>query len=151
MAPNEIYTNEAEDNQAETNAFFTSRFTNILNEIRKPPNAHQIKELDFIVGYNQSDTTTGWNGMTNAVMLYYNEADEKFFSQDHAISLVPGLNPTITFLNSATRLLGKPYTNCNNQQNYSQLTCQTHQFMKQIMETCDCYPRYSTNWEPEIL
>ena len=141
MAPNEIYTEEKEGNKNESSNFFTSGFTNILNEIKKPPNAHQIKELDFIVGYNQSDTTTGWNGMTNAVTLYYNEADEDFSSQDHAISLVPGLNPTITFLNSATRLLGIPYTNCNNQQNYSQLTCQNHQFMQQIIENCDCYPR----------
>ena len=80
-------------------------------------------------------------------MLYYTERDEDFVSQDHAISLVPGLNPTVTFLNSQTKLLGKPYTNCNNEKNYSQLTCEVHNFMAKVIETCDCFPAYDDNFK----
>ena len=71
----------------------------MFNDIKKHPPPHHIKELDFIVGYNTSDTTTGWNGLANSIMLYYSEPDEEFFSHEHAISLAPGFNPTITFVN----------------------------------------------------
>ena len=112
------------------------------------PEAREIRELDFVVGYNKSDKTYGLNGFDNALKLYFAEPDEKFMSKSHSVSLVPSLSPTITFALTVTELIGKPYTECRPStnliyfgQNYTQRTCQTHEFLFDVIETCGCYPR----------
>ena len=59
--------------------------------------------------------------------------------KDNAISLVPGLNPTVVLSNKTTKLLGDPYSKCNNQKNYSQLTCELNQFMAKVIDFCNCF------------
>ena len=77
------------------------------------------------------------------MMLYYMDSDEKFISKSHKISLVPGLNPTVTFSRSETKLLGKPFTSCSHDKNYSQRTCENHKYMNHVIKKCNCYPRFN--------
>ena len=49
------------------------------------PLATKFKELDFTIGYNKSDTTFGWNGFNNALVLYYLDKDEKYISKRHSV------------------------------------------------------------------
>ena len=113
----------------------------ILASLDEVPPAADFRELDFIIGYNKSDLTFGWNGLSNVMMLYYMDSDEKFISKSHKISLVPGLNPTVTFSRSETKLLGKPFTSCSHDKNYSQRTCEVHKYMNHVIKKCNCYPR----------
>ena len=112
------------------------------------PKADEIKELDFVVGFNKSDKTFGLNGFRNALKLYYADYDEEFMSKSHSVELVPLLSPTITFSRTVTKLLGKPFTECRksniaveNGDNYTQRTCQVHEYMAEVIDTCGCYPR----------
>ena len=63
-------------------SFFADTISNLMTESEKLPTVHNIKELDFVVGFNESDSTFGWNGFDNGIMLYYSDADEDFLSQD---------------------------------------------------------------------
>ena len=138
LNPNEIYRDalkaeqerkkRRENRRPAANQTFSEVANNtILDVLAKldvlgPPKS--IRELDFIIGYNKSDLTFGWNGFNNVMRLYYMDNDEDYVSKTHAISLVPGLNPTITFSRSETKLLGKPFTSCSHEANYTQRTCQ---------------------------
>ena len=108
----------------------------------KLPEAREIKEIDFIVGFNITDRTFGLNGYDNALKLYYAENDEIYMTKEQSIALVPSLNPSITFSRSVTNLLGKPFTGCSTSKNYTQRTCQVHEYMAEVLENCGCYPRY---------
>ena len=105
------------------------------------PAARQIENLDFIIGFNKSDNTFGWNGFNNALQLYYVDKDEDFISTEHVIALVPSLNPTVTFQRDFIELLGKPFTECSVEKNYTQRTCQSHEYMTKLLDLCGCYPR----------
>ena len=121
---------------------------NLWAKFEQFPDAREIRELDFVVGYNKSDKTYGLNGFDNGLKLYFADFDEKFMSKSHSVALVPSLSPTITFALTVTELIGKPYTECrpsdkliNFGQNYTQRTCLTHEFLFDVIETCGCYPR----------
>ena len=100
-----------------------------------------MRELSLTIAYNKSDVTFGWNGFNNALHLYYSDFDEVYFSRVHSIGLVPSLDPTLTFVQTATKLLGKPYKACNSQPNYTQRKCQIHEYMAKVLDRCGCYPR----------
>ena len=55
------------------------------------------------------------------------------------------LNPTVTFSRVVTQLLGKPFTGCSNERNYTEQTCHVHEFMAEVLEKCGCYPRLVEN------
>ena len=86
LNPNEIYFQNFKNHKAEktlaknTKNKFSSMFE-LMIDAEKPPTAHQIKELDFIVGFNESDLTFGWKGLKNSLMLYYSEPDEELVTQ----------------------------------------------------------------------
>ena len=105
------------------------------------PDPHQIKNLDLIIGFNKSDNTFGWNGFNNALHLYYSDYDEEYFSRVHSIGLVPSLDPTLTFVQTLTKLLGAPYKPCNSEPDYTQRKCQVHEYMARVLDKCGCYPR----------
>ena len=113
-----------------------------LDKFEAIPEASQVKNLNLIIGFNKSDNTFGWNGFNNALHLYYFDWDEQFFfSRNHAMALVPSLNPSLTFTQMSTKLLGKPFTKCNPETNYTQRTCQIHEYMAKVLDRCGCYPR----------
>ena len=118
-----------------------SLIPDILASFEKFPAARDITKLDFIVGFNKSDNTFGWNGFNNALQLYYVDKDEVFVSSEHVIALVPMLNPTVSFQRDVTELLGEPFTECSLETNYTQRTCQFHEYMANLLEVCGCYPR----------
>ena len=118
-----------------------SLIPDILASFEEFPAARDMTKLDFIVGFNKSDNTFGWNGFNNALQLYYVDKDEDFVSSEHVIALVPSLNPTVTFQRDVTNLLGKPFTECSLETNYTQRTCQFHEYMAKLLEVCGCYPR----------
>ena len=82
----------------------------VLSQLDRIPPASKFKQLDFTVGFNESDGTFGWNGFKNGLELFFMDIDEKYPILEHRVSLVPGLNPTIVFASSKTRFLGKPFT-----------------------------------------
>ena len=147
LSPNAIYQQKrrAELNAAKQRMGTLQKF---LAKFERFPEAKEIRELDFVVGYNKSDKTYGLNGDKNGLRLYFADYDEKFMSKSHSVALVPSLSPTITFALTVTELIGKPYTECrpsnkliNFGQNYTQRTCLTHEFLFDVIETCGCYPR----------
>ena len=113
----------------------------ILASFDQFPKPSEIKELDFIVGFNKSDKTFGLNGFDNALKLYFADNDETFMTKSQSIDLVPGLNPTITFSRSVTKLLGEPFTGCSHTKDYTERTCQVHEYMTEVLDKCGCYPR----------
>ena len=121
----------------------TGSVGDLLASFDRVPEASEIKELHFIVGFNTSDKTFGLNGFDNALKLYYADNDETFMTKSKSIALVPSLNPTITFSRSVTKLLGSPFTGCSHAQDYTERTCQAHEYMSEVMDKCGCYPRYS--------
>ena len=103
--------------------------------------AHAMKNLKMTVGYNKSDATFGWNGFNNGLTLYFLAPDEEFVTKEHGYPLVEGLSPSVSFSLIQTKYLGKPYTECNSNVNYTHIECTTHNLMKEIIEKCECYPR----------
>ena len=49
---------------------FNDTIVAMVDEMDKLPAADQFKCINFIVGYNKSDNTFGWNGFNNAMTLY---------------------------------------------------------------------------------
>ena len=123
----------------------TNAVEDIFTVFDEFPHASQITELDFIIGFNKSDNTFGQNGFDNALKLYYSDNDEHFMTKANSIPLVPLLNPTVTFSRVVTQLLGKPFTGCSNEPNYTEQTCHVHEFMAEVLEKCGCYPRLVEN------
>ena len=109
----------------------------------KLPTANKYKSINFIVGYNKSDSTFGWNGFNNALSLFYSLGE---FEKRHSITLVPGLNPKIEFMRSETILLGAPYSACNHSVNYTQHRCRVENFFATVVDQCNCYPRFDQRW-----
>ena len=99
-----------------------------------------FKELRLTLAYNKSDATFGWNGFNNAMMLYFMSSQEKFVHRDHGYPLVDGLSPSVSFSVVETKLLGSPFTKCNNAKNYTQRSCREFNLLKKINEKCGCYP-----------
>ena len=89
LSPNEIFIKSVEDHEidhhelhnSEENTLFSKTINKILDEPEKSYKAHNLKELDFVVGFNSSDTTFGWNGLDNGLMLYYSDTHEQYPSQ----------------------------------------------------------------------
>ena len=106
------------------------------------PPPSKFKQLHVTIGYNKSDATFGWNGFNNGLVMYYMDTDETYPSARHSVALVPGLSPTIVFSRSETRLLGKPFTECNSAPNYEQRTCQVERFMRKLVQKCNCFPSH---------
>ena len=146
IQPNEIY--QIKLNKYKSKPKKAGFLEDIVASFKQFPKASEIKELDFVVGYNKSDRTFGLNGFRNALKLYYADYDEKFMSKSHSVELVSSLSPTITFSRTVTKLLGKPFTECRKSKiavghghNYTQRTCQVHEYMAEVIGTCGCYPR----------
>ena len=107
----------------------------IFSKLEAIPEANQVKNLNLIIGFNKSDNTFGWSGFNNALHLYYYDRDEEFFfSRNHEMALVPSLNPSLTFTQIGTKLLGAPFTKCNSEKNYIQRTCQIHEYMAKVLD-----------------
>ena len=66
---------------------FKDTVYDILERFEKFPARDEIKELSFVVGFNKSDNTLGWNGFNNALQLYYSDVHEKFESHEDSISV----------------------------------------------------------------
>ena len=66
---------------------FKDTVYDILERFEKFPARDEIKELSFVVGFNKSDNTLGWNGFNNALQLYYSDVHEKFESNEDSISV----------------------------------------------------------------
>jgi len=73
--------------------------------------------------YLYSDSTYGWKGGLPGFSIYYTSADNVVFPMDHSILLNSMLTPMITVQQETSRLLGKPYTECNNQTGYDEMLC----------------------------
>ena len=108
----------------------------------KMPPAHTIKQLQITLAYNKTDATFGWAGFTNALRLYYTSNDETTVQRQHSYPLVEGLSPSVSYTLVETKLLGKPYTDCEPKEDYTQQACQQQYFMEKVLEICDCYPEY---------
>ena len=106
----------------------------------KIPEAHRIKELRLTIAYSKKDSTYGWSGFSNAMRLYYMSQQEHFAHKDHGYPLVDGLSPFVSFSVIQTKLLGKPFTECERKANYTERSCQEFKIMKQIYDRCGCYP-----------
>ena len=120
---------------------FKSNVARILERFESLPDANRINNLNLIIGYNTSDETFGWNGFNNALQLYYLDSDEIYLGNEHKVVLLPTLNPSVTFIQRVTKLLGEPFTNCNPKPNYTKQTCQVHAYMAKVLDKCGCYPR----------
>ena len=107
---------------------------------RNFPEPDQIKNLNFVIGFNKSDNTFGWNGLNNGLHLFYSDFDEEYISRENSIALVPSLHPSLTFTQMSRKFLGKPFTSCNPGVNYTQRTCQVHEYMAEVLDKCGCYP-----------
>ena len=105
----------------------------------KMPAASKYKSINFIVGYNKSDSTFGWNGFNNALSLFYSLGE---FEKRHSITLVPGLNPSIEFIRAETLLLGAPYSACNHSADYTKQRCRIEHFVTTVVDQCNCYPGF---------
>ena len=143
LDPQIAYDKERE--RAERNAQKNAQGKSIMPAVepnRKFAPAHSIKELQLTVAYNKSDVTFGWNGFNNALKLYYLSNQETRVTNDHAYPLVGGLNPSVMFSLVETKLLGKPFTDCNPNVNYTQRSCLTDHFINKVTSTCGCYPSY---------
>ena len=90
---------------------------------KKPKTAPTIVGLELTVGYNHSDATFGWKGYKNALTVYYLHESERYLSEEHSYPLVPGLTPQINIETVSTHLIGKPYTHCISDPNYSVTQC----------------------------
>ena len=151
LDPQQAY--DAERAKAEKRAQNSGNAASIMPMMepnRKFSPAHTIKELQLTVAYNKSDVTFGWNGFNNALKLYYLSNQETRVTNDHAYPLVGGLNPSVMFSLVETKLLGKPFTDCNPLKNYTQRNCLTEHFMAKMTSTCDCYPAYDDEFGDEF-
>lgn len=146
LKPQDVYEKEKSIEREKTLRTHAKQGSNktvlhMLSTLDRIPSASKFKELDFTIGFNKSDGTFGWNGFNNALVLYYMDIDETYASNRHSVALVPGLNPSVIFSRSETRLLGKPFTDCNNTVNYTQRSCQVENYMRKLISKCNCYPR----------
>ena len=116
-------------------------------ETEELPDANKINSLNIIIGYNQSDQTFGWNGFNNALQMYFFDPDEIFIANEKKVVLLPTLNPSVTLTQRVTKLLGKPFTKCNRDVNYSKRNCEVLEYMSKVVETCGCYPSYDYSYK----
>ena len=62
--------------------------------------------------------------------------------EEHSYPLVVGLAPVVDVIHIQKKLLGKPYTACNNLASYSIEECAYSKLMRQIVDVCNCFPSY---------
>ena len=138
--------NESGEDVREKNIRLKVNMRNML-EREELPDANKINSLNIIIGYNQSDQTFGWNGFNNALQMYFFDPDEMFIANEKKVVLLPTLNPSVTLTQRVTELLGKPFTKCNRDANYSKRNCEVLEYMSKVVETCGCYPSYDYSYK----
>ena len=72
----------------------------------------ELEKLSIIIGFNQSDTTYGWNGKTSGFTLHYLHFTDIIEEHGHSFPLSPGLIPIVYFQNIQKIFLGEPFTSC---------------------------------------
>ena len=72
----------------------------------------ELEKLSIIIGFNQSDTTYGWNGKTSGFTLHYLHFTDIIEEHGHSFPLSPGLIPIVYFQNIQKIFLGEPFTGC---------------------------------------
>ena len=72
----------------------------------------ELEKLSIIIGFNQSDTTYGWNGKTSGFTLHYLHFTDIIEEHGHSFPLSPGLIPIVYFQNVQKIFLGEPFTKC---------------------------------------
>ena len=120
---------------------FKSSVARILESFERLPDANKINNLNLIVGFNTSDATFGFNGFNNALQMFFLDSDEIYLNSEHKVVLHPTMNPSVTFVEQVTKLLGKPFTSCNSEPDYTEQNCKIHAFMIKLLDRCNCYPR----------
>ena len=68
--------------------------------------------MEFIFGYNASDSTYGWKGQRQGLDLYYSHFTDEHLIQANQVPLTNGLLPIVIFQTIKKTFLGQPYTNC---------------------------------------
>ena len=114
LKPQKLYQMEKDKESHRKNQAFEAKsggsLLQVLSDVDRVPPPSKFKQIDFTVGFNESDGTFGWNGFNNGLELFFMDTDEKYPSLEHKVSLVPGLNPTIVFSSETTQFLGEPFT-----------------------------------------
>ena len=98
--------------------------------------------LYLIPGLIHTDVTFGWKGYKNALTVFYMHKSEEFITEEHSYPLVPGLTPQINIETVETNLLGKPFTHCIADVDYSVTQCKYRALLTQIVRICRCFPHY---------
>ena len=66
-----------------------------------------------MIGYNQSDTATGWFHFLAGLTLYYSDPEEATLDPLYSVSMPPGTVPMLSIVQLHTIKLGKYDLKCN--------------------------------------
>ena len=71
----------------------------------------ELEKLSLIVGFNASDSTSGWDNLSGYT-IHYSHFTDHLGDHAHSFPLSPGLIPNVYFQNVENIFLGKPFTDC---------------------------------------
>ena len=71
-------------------------------------------KMQFVIGYNESDISFGWDGSSKSFVLYFSHFTDEHINLDNQIPLSPGLMPEVIFKTVKREYIGFPFTPCKN-------------------------------------
>ena len=89
-----------------------SKITIFHSDMQFELDENQFITLSFVLGYNKSDASYGWNGFKHGAELYFSHITDEIMDTAQSIPLTAGLQPVISLQNIQKTYLGSPYTAC---------------------------------------
>ena len=71
----------------------------------------ELETLSLVAGYNVTDSTYGWDGMSGYT-IHYSHFTDMIDEHSHQLPLSSGLIPNVYFQNVEKVFLGEPFTSC---------------------------------------